>query len=251
MSDTQSGYFIRWKGVVTGPFPMDKILNDLKDGQLSLMHQVQTPNGWVPLQKIIEEEEEKRKKAAQLEAEKLRQSQKLEAERAKQQAKPTIQAPAQLAKPSLPPLPGVSGPSSDERLNKLRNSLPPPPPTYGMPGGVSQGYGNPTPPPPPPGRFPSTFPQGFQNQAFQQQSQPKVVVRPPANMASAILATLFCCLPFGIVAIVYAAQVDSKFNAGDYDGANQASRSASTWCNIAVLSGILVGIFWAVAQANH
>ena len=32
----------------------------------------------------------------------------------------------------------------------------------------------------------------------------------PNNMVWAILTTLFCCLPFGIVSIVYAAQVDGK-----------------------------------------
>jgi len=39
----------------------------------------------------------------------------------------------------------------------------------------------------------------------------------------AILCTLFCCLPFGIVAIVFAAQVDGKLAAGDYNGAVYSS----------------------------
>ena len=37
-------------------------------------------------------------------------------------------------------------------------------------------------------------------------SAPKIA----SHIAPAILCTLFCCLPFGIVAIVYAAQVNSK-----------------------------------------
>jgi ABC-type Fe3+ transport system permease subunit len=52
----------------------------------------------------------------------------------------------------------------------------------------------------------------------------------PSYLAQAILATLFCCLPFGIVAIVYAAQVDGKWGAGDYEGAIDASNKARTWC---------------------
>ena len=37
----------------------------------------------------------------------------------------------------------------------------------------------------------------------------------PNNLVWAILSTLFCCLPAGIVSIVYAAQVNGKLAAGD------------------------------------
>jgi hypothetical protein len=50
----------------------------------------------------------------------------------------------------------------------------------------------------------------------------------PTYLAQAILCTLFCCLPFGIVAIVYAAQVNGKLAMGDYYGAQSASASART-----------------------
>lgn len=36
----------------------------------------------------------------------------------------------------------------------------------------------------------------------------------PTYLAPAILTTIFCCLPFGIVSIVYAAQVNGKLAAG-------------------------------------
>lgn len=55
------------------------------------------------------------------------------------------------------------------------------------------------------------------------------VVGPPNHLVWAILATLLCCLPSGIVAIVYAAQVDSKFMAGDVAGAQYASDQAKLW----------------------
>lgn len=38
-------------------------------------------------------------------------------------------------------------------------------------------------------------------------------------LTEAILVTLFCCWPLGIVAIVYAAQAKGKLDAGDYAGA--------------------------------
>jgi len=49
-------------------------------------------------------------------------------------------------------------------------------------------------------------------------------------LVQAILVTVFCCLPFGIVAIVYAAQVNGKIQMGDAQGALDYSRKARTWC---------------------
>lgn len=49
------------------------------------------------------------------------------------------------------------------------------------------------------------------------------------NLVWAILTTLFCCLPTGIVAIVYAAQVDGKVAGGDIVGARNSARNAATW----------------------
>ncbi|BAU07889.1 CD225/dispanin family protein [Fischerella sp. NIES-3754] len=66
----------------------------------------------------------------------------------------------------------------------------------------------------------------------------------PTYLPQAILTTLFCCLPFGIVAIVYAAQVNSKLAAGDYEGAMQASKSAKTWCWVSFGSGLAFGILY-------
>ncbi len=44
---------------------------------------------------------------------------------------------------------------------------------------------------------------------------------PDNYLVYAILTTLFCCLPFGIAGIVKAAQVSTKYQAGDYEGAVQ------------------------------
>ena len=45
----------------------------------------------------------------------------------------------------------------------------------------------------------------------------------PNYLVQAILVTLFCCLPFGVVAIIQAAQVNSKLQAGDVAGARISS----------------------------
>ena len=39
------------------------------------------------------------------------------------------------------------------------------------------------------------------------------------NMVKAILVTIFCCLPLGIVAIIKASEVNGKLAAGDIEGA--------------------------------
>jgi hypothetical protein len=49
------------------------------------------------------------------------------------------------------------------------------------------------------------------------------------NLVLAIVVTLLCCLPFGIVGIVYASQVNTKAQAGDIAGAEAAARNARLW----------------------
>lgn len=70
----------------------------------------------------------------------------------------------------------------------------------------------------------------------------------------AILTTLFCFLPFGIVSIVYAAQVNGKYASGDYQGAASSSRRARTWAIAAAVTGVvLIGLYLAlgVAASSH
>lgn len=73
----------------------------------------------------------------------------------------------------------------------------------------------------------------------------------PNYLVQSILATLFCCQPFGIVGIVFAAQVDGKLSSGDYAGAVEASNNAKKWTMIAFGLGlatyVLVILFYAIA----
>ena len=63
-------------------------------------------------------------------------------------------------------------------------------------------------------------------------------------LVQAILVTIFCCLPFGIPAIVFAAQVNGKLEAGDYDGAIAKSKQAKKWCWISFWVGIGIIILY-------
>jgi hypothetical protein len=94
---------------------------------------------------------------------------------------------------------------------------PPPPPSGGAPYG-GQPYG---------GGFP---PQG----------------KPNNNLVWAILTTLFCCLPFGIVSIVYAAKVDGLWAGGDYAGAAAAADSAKKWAIISAAVAIVLAFGYFV-----
>src|SRR5262249_27016558 len=62
----------------------------------------------------------------------------------------------------------------------------------------------------------------------------------PNYLAPAILCTIFCCLIGGIIAIVNAAQVNSKLAAGDIAGARRASDQAKMWCWISF--GVWLGV---------
>lgn len=68
--------------------------------------------------------------------------------------------------------------------------------------------------------------------------------KPPSHLVWAILATLFCCLPTGIAAIVFAAQVDGRHAAGDYRGALQSSANARTWCWVSFGLGLAFALFY-------
>ncbi|MCC7096795.1 MAG: CD225/dispanin family protein [Thermomonas sp.] len=48
-------------------------------------------------------------------------------------------------------------------------------------------------------------------------------------MVWAILSTLFCCLPLGIVSIIHAAKVDGLVAAGNYAAAQEAADKAKSW----------------------
>ena len=70
---------------------------------------------------------------------------------------------------------------------------------------------------------------------------------PPANnLVFAILTTLFCCLPLGVVSIVYAAQVNGKWQAGDVAGAQESAAKARQFAMWSAIAGVVVVVLYII-----
>jgi interferon-induced transmembrane protein len=73
---------------------------------------------------------------------------------------------------------------------------------------------------------------------------------PPANyLVWAILTTVLCCLPLGVVSIVFSSQVNTKWGQGDWAGAQASSKKAKNfaiWSAIVGGTGIAIWIVLAV-----
>ena len=67
-------------------------------------------------------------------------------------------------------------------------------------------------------------------------------VPPPNYLVWAILSTILCFLPLGIVSIVFSAQVNSKWAAGDVAGAQRASDLAKKLTIWTVVVGVIVNV---------
>jgi len=65
-------------------------------------------------------------------------------------------------------------------------------------------------------------------------------IRPKNYLIESILVTIFCCLPLGVVGIVFSTQVNSKFDAGDFAGAEKVSKQAKQFMMWGLILGILI-----------
>src|SRR5687767_7841983 len=104
-------------------------------------------------------------------------------------------------------------------------SQPPYPPDPNRPQGpYSQG----PPSPYPPGQYPQQWAQGpYPAQPLGYQT--RMAAPPKTHLVDAILVTVCCCLPFGIVAIVYAAMAKSNVNTANYEMAREYADKARMW----------------------
>lgn len=78
-----------------------------------------------------------------------------------------------------------------------------------------------------------------------QYAQPQAPAEPcpPTNLVWAIISTVLCCIPTGIVAIIYALKVTNKYREGDIEGAKRASETGAWWCIATIILGIIIQPF--------
>lgn len=95
-------------------------------------------------------------------------------------------------------------------------------------------------PPPPPGGYPPPPPPGAGG--YPPQGPPGYSSQPDSYLVWAILTTVLCCLPLGIVSIVKASQVSGLWAQGRYAEAHQASADAKKWAIWSAIAGVIVGI---------
>ncbi len=84
---------------------------------------------------------------------------------------------------------------------------------------------------------PAAHPAPQQPQYAEQPAQPEPC--PPTNLVWAIISTVLCCIPTGIVAIFYALKVTNKYREGDIEGAKRASEVGAWWCIATIILGII------------
>ena len=70
--------------------------------------------------------------------------------------------------------------------------------------------------------------------------------KPDSYLVWAILTTLFCCLPFGIVSIVYASKVDSAWRIGQQAEAEDNSNKAKNWALASALTSLAVWVIYII-----
>lgn len=70
--------------------------------------------------------------------------------------------------------------------------------------------------------------------------------QPDNYLVWAILSTIFCCLPLGIVSIIYSTQVNSKWAAGDFEGALKASQNAKKFAIWAAIIWLIFVVLYVI-----
>ena len=84
---------------------------------------------------------------------------------------------------------------------------------------------------------------------FQQteSNNPEAMPPKPENyLVWAILTTVCCCLPFGIVGIIHASKVSSSIAAGNILEAQIASKNAKRWTKIGFFTGLAVIVLYTI-----
>lgn len=84
---------------------------------------------------------------------------------------------------------------------------------------------------------------------YQQQTNPGIPPHEPPpdnNLVWAILSTVLCCLPLGIVAIIKSSNVNNKWQMGDREGARKDAADAKKFALWGAIAGVVVAILYVL-----
>ena len=80
--------------------------------------------------------------------------------------------------------------------------------------------------------------------------QQEYMQEPPVNwvpyLVLSILSTILCCTPFGIVAIVFAAKINSAVTAGNMAEAKDAAKKSKIWIIVSAIVGVVLWILMVI-----
>lgn len=89
-----------------------------------------------------------------------------------------------------------------------------------------------------------------QNQGYYQQNNFNGMPQKPVNwvpyLILSIISTLCCCLPFGVVGIVFSAKINSAMLAGNLEEAQNNAKMARIWIIVSFAIGLLTWLVYMV-----
>lgn len=78
------------------------------------------------------------------------------------------------------------------------------------------------------------------------EDQNSYVPKPYSHLGLAIVTTILCCLPLGIVAILKANKVNEYYVMKQYALATQASNDAKKWALMGMLSSFIIWVIYVI-----
>ena len=91
---------------------------------------------------------------------------------------------------------------------------------------------------------------GQQNQGYYQQNNFNGMPQEPVNwvpyLILSIISTLCCCLPFGVVGIVFSAKINSAMLAGNLEEAQNNAKMARIWIIVSFAIGLLTWLIYMI-----
>lgn len=71
------------------------------------------------------------------------------------------------------------------------------------------------------------------------------------HLIRSVIATVCCCVPFGVAGIIYAVKVDALLRQGDLAAAEDASKKAGLWSVLAIGVGLTLNVLIAVLTVYY